>query len=346
MFRSTKGKILGFVVLIAQLIAAPVGRSQENSGRELLAGYIEMVTSIQTIYCEYSVVSKRTGTKTGVVFARTGDKWHYSYSSNRDNVGDGRKVVCSDGEHVYNYSLKGSGMSPVQISDYTRPIVTAPDQFLGLRLSNLDRTIQDIFDATEGNWNLSSRFDRSWLNAESVSSHVVSDTVFNVAVYIDPLQEFLPLEIEITPPDGHKHAGTWQMHYTIQEVLTVQDEFFDRPRLFPRVATLEQDYVGKKTLELNVSKVRINADLDDGLFRPIIPGGTTVADVPSDGRSTLGVKGDDAAVDARIRELTEEAKTNVGRGVKVAAAFCSFTAVAVVVFLTYRYRSRLTSGGT
>jgi outer membrane lipoprotein-sorting protein len=350
MFRSTPAHILTVAVLLVPLIAARVGYCQEYSGRELLAGYTEMVTSIETLYCEYNVHRSRDGTVTKMIFARDGQKWHFGYpaTSADNNANTGRKIICSDGERVYSYSIAGSKVGTVQIHDYTRPSSAdiAPDQFLGLRLSNLDRAVFDIFAADGRNWETLTRKDRIWLAAGTVKSHEVSVEDLNVAVYIDPLRGFLPIEIQITLPDGHKQVGKWQMRYTIQEILEVQDESLEKSRLFPHRATLEQDFVGNKTLELTVSNVRINAELDVSLFRPAIPDGTTVADVSSVGPPTLGIKGDDATVDARIRKLTKDAEADVGRGTKVVAAIFAVTAFVLSVFLSYRYRNRSSSGGT
>ena len=128
---------------------------QNQSAEKLVNGLTETLTSIHSVYCEFTQVvktgDKSTSTKR-LRYARFDDKWHMTeFSIEDDKVNSKESVVCFDGETVYSYFVTRSpdgklrdGVVQIQMNYSREPPIVSPEYRIGMRLNDLRQSIPAV----------------------------------------------------------------------------------------------------------------------------------------------------------------------------------------------------------
>jgi outer membrane lipoprotein-sorting protein len=306
--------------------------SAEPSAAELVATLSDSLTSIHSLYCEYTVTyGKSDRRKSEIVakcrFARNGYKWHYGEFTTEDNRRPGLKEIikCFDGEFLYTYSVVGDGKSAldyssVQIHDPKKEGGGMdPDMMLGLKVPILGRSVLDAFRMSRpivDETALPKRGHRPRLRVNDVPADRPSgdDMKYNLSVVLDPDHDFLPGEILITESQQNVRWRGWENRWDIEEFAQVTDETEHRPRWFPIRGLFQQGATGAPSIRLDVAKVQLNPVLPESLFHPQVPDGVALADVTAGGRGQIVIKGSTLAVDGRLEEIADEANRQAALG--------------------------------
>jgi hypothetical protein len=325
LFPAAVGFVFAFLASLSILGRADASeRVASPSAGEAVAALTEQITSISTLYAEYTV---RYGDQPSPIrcrYARSGPKWHYcELSLDPATQAESENTYSFDGDLVYAYVLKrpaaGEAVwSSVHLQDSREQENFVPDFLIGAKLSNISRSLVDVLAASKPSIAERSADDQPGtirLLAEEVAPNraTAGSNKYNIAVVLSPDHSLLPERIHITQsPETAKFAG-WAQTWTISEFRRVTDGRTNIERWFPVKGALEQGTTGAPTIELSIENLRINADLPISLFKPDIPDGAVLADTTSDGRGKLVLQGGQ-------RLMEQQSTESVGREKEISPA--------------------------
>lgn len=320
-------------VLLIAAVAVQSARSEEHtqeqsseySVEELVAAVTEQLTSIESLYCEYSWQFANSPRPTRCRYARSGSKWHYAeLSFDAERKADKENIYCFDGNLVYASVVRNpQGKDPqwgsVHLQDAREQESPDPDSLLGAKLSNVNRSLPQVFalvDVTKLDASLSDGPPGFQLRALAVPTSRTGPEImkYDVSVTLDAVHDLLPREIRITESEETGTSPEWAQHWIINEFRRIRDERTDRERWFPVSGTFEQGKTGAPAMTMVVDQVRINPILPETLFRPEIPDGVTLADTTSTGHGKMAYKGREFLQDADINGLANGAREALGKG--------------------------------
>ncbi|MAX37796.1 MAG: hypothetical protein CME33_14660 [Gimesia sp.] len=301
---------------------------QGNSAAELVAGLTETLTSIDSLYCEFTQIQKMDNEvldSRRCRYARFGHQWHITeFSVADDKESEVGRTVCFDGERVYSYSVTkspdGTALTgTVQVHDFQEPPLLSPEYMLGMRLPDLRKSIPAVCQENQVASVTAEAVDQEQLYRLMINSIPNGTTSegkvyrYDVTCELDPEYGMLPsnIRVEFSPETKaflESHRLWYQRWYNL-EFRRIVDEYTGTERWFPVKGILEQGGVKKIPLfELSLENTRINANLEENLFNPRIPAGTTIFNMTAEGGGRVTLAGDTAAVDRKINELADHAR--------------------------------------
>ncbi len=306
----------------------PDDNVQKYSVEELVASLSETLTSIDSLYCEFDQVQKKGDVVVDskrVRYARYGKKWHTTeFSTADDNVSKVENVVCYDGEHAYSYFIIKSPdgsvkYSTTQIHDYQQPTLLSPEYMLGVRISNLNRSITDVCKPGKHAGMTVNKIGNDLYQLKISSIPNGTDNKGNVYTYdvlcdIDTKHDMLPSSIllENSPETKlfRKARQPWYQRWHVTEFKRILDESSKTERWFPVKGILEQGAdIEVPLFELSLENIQINANLEENLFNPEIPKGTTIFHMTAKEGGRVSLAGDSTTIDKRINVLADKAQT-------------------------------------
>lgn len=284
--------------LPACIVAEEEKISPENQGTlpSVIDSLSESLTSIDTLYCEYRRVMRkgeRIENDIQCRYARSGAKWHITEISGKDGSVLHENTVCFDGTKAYSYNAERSPSSSldfgqIQVRDTHSAPLVSPEYLIGNSISDLNESLLGI---CRSNANRLSAMDA---NERGLSSVVVSSIPFgtvegkpiayDLTFEIDPSHGFMAsrINLEFTSPTMDlfpSHRSRFQ-RWESTEFRLVKDERTNTNRWFPSKGLLTQG-VGDEipSFELTFETVHLNRALDEHLFNPHVPKGTTILDL-------------------------------------------------------------------
>jgi hypothetical protein len=288
--------ILAFLTLAPRPVLGEQPRDVATmSAEQLAAAATNQLTSIKSLQCEYRYqFGDKPNAKT-IMYARSGDKWHYTESETAPEVSE-FTTECCDGQIAFSFCIRHrSGTSDnywydtVYLRDAHDPSRSVyPDQMLGASLSNVERSILDVLKAADVSKSLVDSPDGA-----NQARLLVRDVPglregrekikHDVSVTLDAKHDFLPAEIVVTQSEAHKTWPGWEQRWKILEYRRVRDEATHQERWFPVSAVLTQGDTGP-AVKVTIDDVKINSDLQSVLFHPDLPAVVRIYDYTTDGR--------------------------------------------------------------
>lgn len=333
--------------------AYPDNNVTDYSVEELVAAVSDKLTSIESIDCEYSVQYGDATDPIKCRFARSGSMWRYEEIISEEQNGlKNENILSYDDRIVYSYTITHqTGKEKwgfVELQDPRLQENHDPDEMLGLKLSNISRSIIDVFKRGRLKKSENKLLDGTMgitMSARDVPRALEEKLKYDVAITFDPNHDMLPREILITESEGHITWPGWEQRWKILEFRQLLDESTNHQRWFPVSAILTQGRTRGPTIRMKADKIRINPSLPMAFFRPDIPEGTTVSDVTVDGRGKLAIKGSHFVIGNRIKELTDQARSDrkhSRRGWQIFAAIAMVVlSILFFVWRTLRRRSKV-----
>lgn len=173
-----------------------------------MAALTDQLTSIDSLYCEYSIQYGDSASPVKSRYARSGIQWHGAELS-LDEQRLQENTFSYDGHLVYGFVVRRQPDGPddwstVQLQDPRDQENLDPEALLGGTLSNVSRSIVDALELAEVTKSEATLPDGTVgirLLARAVPTAVASseELKYDVAVTLDPKHGLLPAEILITP---------------------------------------------------------------------------------------------------------------------------------------------------
>lgn len=306
------------LILVSAAVASRVALSDEHGSaysiEKLAAAVRDQTSSIDGLFCEYSVQYGDRAVPVNCRFARSGSRWHYAELSTGQQGQKGEHVFCYDGRLVYAFTVTHQEekvrWGSVQLQDPREPGNLHPDLLLGENISNVGRSLVDILKSGRVTMSDVSLHDgmsgaRLLVRAVPAVDTGPKHMKLDVAVTLDPRHDFLPREILVTEPAENITWPGWEQRWTILEYRHVPDGRTNRQRWFPVSGVLTQGSPKAPTIRMRVNTVEINEPMPLTLFRPEIPDGTPVADVTSDRRGKDVIQGSRFVEVKRAQDIAE-----------------------------------------
>jgi hypothetical protein len=187
-----------------------------------------------------------------------------------------------------------------------------PDQWIGLKLPDCDRTLQHLLDGPDSK--LIGRVDKGELVVYEVDLGVhrkIRGDPWNWRVWLCPDRDGLPVELQAAPADNHPEyervmrlMGVQQ--FQIAEFRRVTDESLERERWLPTRFSLK---LALSSFDHEATLVRVNRQLPDGLFIPAPQAGTRMVDVSASGRKTTWIHEPEKAIANLVEQVAQDVKS-------------------------------------
>jgi hypothetical protein len=256
------------------------------TAKDVVAALSDKLTSIDSLYCEYEQKYTPTDGSSPITetsrYARHGEKWHKTEGFQSEK----ELTVCFDGTKSYSFVRKAvrKYQSEIEVRDsHARPLVS-PEFLIGVHVpGNLKGSITDFCSVHD--------FDLMPQAADARHCQLIlrdipldyakkDDLVgHDLACTLDPDHDMLPVSIQVEfSPDSKDRYPThrnWFQRWRITRFERVLDERVNAERWFPTSGILEQGNTeAGPQFEIRMTRVRINANLDESLFNPHVTAAT------------------------------------------------------------------------
>jgi hypothetical protein len=228
-------------------------------------------------------------------------------------------AISYDGRFFYNLLMEGTRLTNIQVMD-TLPTYfemnILPDALLGIDVLSTPATLADLL-ADPGAEVLGKALVggvECWEVGGPAFPNHSGDQKNRLHIFLDPERDHLPRRV-IVHTDGVDYVGgdrgSWFLDLEIGDFTKVIDGLTGEERWFPSHDVLRQSVPNE--ISLVVQKVRINGDLDDGLFHPAIDDRVEILDARSDGTGNVYIGTSQEALDRHIDRLADEARAETLR---------------------------------
>ena len=196
-------------------------------------------------------------------------------------------ALCHDGVLYFSLHVTDGECDQVQVNRDLDPIFEmnlVPEVLLGVDVLTTDLSLADLLGDPEATVVGQAMVDgvTCWhIRGPAFDSHY--DTRNRVRVFLDPEKDCLPRRI-VTHGDGAEFTDDgiegWFMDIRIEEFQQVSDEQSGETRWFPTQVRVLQNHPNQ--ISIRIRDLKINPQLDDGLFHPVVDGHSNLLDLTSE----------------------------------------------------------------
>lgn len=250
---------------------------------ELRTAYRSAIGSISTLEVHYT--HEHSSTPGGRLnhWYRSGKKFRHVEDLSDSESG----AYCHDGVLYFSLRLTDGEYDNVQVNGELNLVFEMnlhPEVLLGVDVLGTELSLAELLGESEATVVGQETVEGvpCWhIRGPALDTHY--DTRNRVRAFLDPEKDCLPRRI-VVHGDGAEFSENgiegWFMDVRIEEFQQVPDEQSGETRWFPSQVRVLQNHPNQ--ISIRVREVKVNAELDDGLFHPVVDGYSNLLDVVSE----------------------------------------------------------------